>query len=218
MGVAVPPNSLPSSLATAAASLPATAPQGFVASPFVEPQPHTHRAPSAPSGLPTPPAQPWNAAPHPASGAPHVGTFMGFAVPPAALGHQPVRDEAPPTQAAPATSMNGYLASLVLRTYRTPADIVTELMTRHGEAALADKHFVEQELWSEQARDVRLLLCALEEGVPKQLLARASVRPLLPSDVKLLAQGLAETRGLAEEAAEFAVAAWARAVCGLVQG
>jgi hypothetical protein len=113
--------------------------------------------------------------------------------------------------------MNGYLATLVLRSYRTPADIVAELMMRHGEASLTDRHFVEQELWSEQARDVRLLLCALEEGVPKQLLARAATRPLQPSDVKLLAQGLAETKGLAEEAAEFAVAAWARAVCGLVQ-
>jgi hypothetical protein len=113
--------------------------------------------------------------------------------------------------------MSGYLASVVPRSYRTPADIVTELLTRHGEAALADRHFVEQELWSEQARDVRLLLCALEAGIPRQLLSRAAARPLQPADVKTLSLGLAETKGLAEEAAEFAVAVWARAVCGLVQ-
>jgi hypothetical protein len=208
MGVAVPPNAVPS-------SLPATAPQGFAAPSHAEPMAHTHPAPHHPEPPPAAPTQPWHAA-FPQV-APHVGTMMGVAVPPVAPLPRGEGYEAPPTQAAPEVSMNGYLASLVLRAYRTPADIVTELMTRHGEAALADRHFVEQELWSEQARDVRLLLCALEEGVPKQLLARAAVRPLQPSDVRMLAQGLAETKGLAEEAAEFAVAAWARAVCGLVQ-
>lgn len=113
----------------------------------------------------------------------------------------------------------GGVASLfrdaLARSYRTPAEIVADTTTRHGLAALTDRHFLEQEMWAEFSRDVRLILCALEEGIPQRLLGQ--IEHLQVDEIRRCAQQLAESRGLAEEAAEYAVVAWASALKGLVK-
>lgn len=110
--------------------------------------------------------------------------------------------------------LSSLLREALARTYRSPADIIAETTLRHGLAAVADRSFLEQELWAEFSRDVRLLLCALEEGVPQRLLEQ--LEHLQADDLRTHARHLAERRGLAEEAAEYAVAAWVSALRGLV--
>jgi uncharacterized tellurite resistance protein B-like protein len=110
--------------------------------------------------------------------------------------------------------LSAMLREALTRAYRSPAEIIAETTLRHGFAAVADRPFLEQELWAEFARDVRLLLCALEEGIPQRLIEQ--IHHLQGDDLRGHARQLAERRGLAEEAAEYAVAAWASALRGLV--
>lgn len=170
------------------------------------------------------------------------GTVLGVAAPaPGSIAPEPSPSSPPPPHAAPSVpvlrpsspprfstllgvtalppasqgpDLSAALRDALSRSYRAPAEIVSELTARHGLAVLSDRSFIEQELWAEFSRDVRLILCAFDAGVPQRLSAR--IDSLHEDDLRREAAGLAESRGLAEEAAEFAVASWVAALRGLL--
>jgi hypothetical protein len=204
MGVAVPPTALGNS-APPPAFAP-VAPQGPPAAypPSGFPQPPAQQGP--PAGFAPPPSQGASASQRPPASTGRVGTMMGFAVPPEAV-NQP----APPAFPGAEASLERLLAQASQRALRRPVEALSDALARHGLAVLGEPLRCEQELWGDYARDVRLLTAALEEGVPQQLMARAA-GGLQAAHITTLARGFAETRGIAEEAAEYAVAAWALAL------
>lgn len=178
---------------------------GFAVPPIGAPAPTPPSSPPSlgPQRVPTPAPPQANAAP---SALPRLGTMMGFAVPP---------EGSPAPLASPVQSSDAALHRLLevasRRVNRGPAEALGDALARHGTGLLSDAARCEHEMWGDYGRDVRLLRAALEEGIPQQLLARAR-GGLQAAHITTLARGLAETRGIAEEAAEFAVAAWALAL------
>jgi hypothetical protein len=169
----------------------AVVPEGAIAPPVAftpaapAPPPVSARAPhpSVPEAAPTSAAASYNAL-RPA------GT-LGFAMPP------PVPQTAPTAHAATPDAAPF-----------TPRRMVAELVSRHGQALLADPARCAAALIEDYQRQVSLLVAALEHGVPQRLLAMAQQAPIEAS-VNQLSHELAHSLGIPTSGAKWAVESWA---------
>lgn len=169
----------------------AVVPEGSVAPPVSFQPAGPPSAPAAPEPPPAPPA--------PASAAASYGALrpsgtMGFAMPPMAAMTAPTAHATTP-DAAPLT----------------PRRMVAELVSRHGQAVLADPARCAVALVEDYQRQVSLLTAALERGVPQRLLAAASAQAPIEQTVAALSHELAGSLGIPQAGARWAVESWALA-------
>lgn len=202
LGVAVvPPGSVaPETHARGPASKPGTmlgyavVPEGAVAPPvpFAPPVPPAVPQPppvSARAPQPSVPEAPTSAAASYNALRP-AGT-LGFAMPP------------PLSQTAPTAHASTPDASPF-----TPRRMVAELVSRHGQAVLADPARCGAALIEDYQRQVSLLIAALEHGVPQKLLATVQTAPI-ETTVNQLSHDLAHALGIPTSGAKWAVESWA---------
>lgn len=100
-----------------------------------------------------------------------------------------------------------------------PRQILSEIVTRHGASVVQDVRRCEgllRDYAAEHRREVSVLVSALEEQVPQELLAAPAGTPL-EVQLRRLARRLSDNRAISEPAAAWSVNSWALAL-GLISG